>query len=112
MTYKPKVLVDFDGVIHKYSRGWHDGSTYDPPIPGAKYYLAAMDEAGYEVVIFSTRDAEQIIAYLMDYGFPAYRVTNIKEPAICQIDDRAIRFEDWDQAFNELIDRHPITEKP
>ena len=109
-TWKPKVLVDFDGVIHGYSRGWQDGSTYDPPKPGAIEALDAMENEGYEVVIFSTRDWEQIADYLAQWGFRQYRITNVKEAAVAQIDDRAIRFEAWTQAAAELRLRYPLTE--
>ena len=27
------VAFDFDGVIHRYSKGWQDGSIYDEPFP-------------------------------------------------------------------------------
>lgn len=111
MPYKPKVLVDFDGVIHQYSKGWDDGSIYDPPISGAQEALIQIEAEGYEVVIFSTRDAEQIVPYLAEHGFKPYRVTNIKEPAICQIDDRAIHFVDWHSALCELSERYLIKER-
>lgn len=106
--WKPKVLVDFDGVIHGYSRGWADGSTYDPPKPGARDALVEMEIEGYEVVVFSTRDWEQIADYLVQWGFPAYRITDRKEAAVAQIDDRAIRFEAWSQALAELRMRYPV----
>lgn len=109
--WKPKVLVDFDGVIHGYSHGWADGSTYDVPKHRAKESLAAMTEEGYEVVVFSTRDADQIRAYLADWGFPAYRVTNVKEAAVAQIDDRAIRFEAWTQALADLRRLYPVDDE-
>lgn len=36
------VAVDFDGVIHTYRKGWHDGTIYDEPIPGAFDALQAL----------------------------------------------------------------------
>lgn len=110
---KPRVLVDFDGVIHCYSKGWHDGSIYDPPIPGAFKALEALMTAGYEVVIFSTRDASQIRVWLDDRkwpttDFPQVTITNEKLPAVALIDDRAIHFTDWASASAELQARYPV----
>lgn len=109
-NYRPRALIDFDGVIHGYSKGWHDGTAYDPPIPGAKEALAQLLETGWEVVIFSTRDGDQIRAWLLDWGFPAFRVTNVKEPAQFLLDDRAIRFEAWSQAMATIRQQYPMTE--
>jgi hypothetical protein len=107
IAHRPRVLVDFDGVVHAYSRGWDDGTAYDEPMHGAFQSLAVLDGYGYEVVIFSSRDAEQITAWLERHDFPPYRVTNVKEPAVAQIDDRAIRFVSWDSALVELMTRYP-----
>lgn len=109
-AWRPRVLVDFDGVIHRYSRGWQDGSIYDPPIEGCFAALDAMIEHGYEVVVFSTRDAEQIRPWLAERWEPgAYiGITDRKLPAVTQIDDRAIRFESWAQALTDLEDHYPI----
>lgn len=106
--HQPRILVDFDGVIHRYRYGWMDGTAYDSPMDGARDALAILDGAGYEIVVFSTRDSEQIREWLLGNGFPAYRVTNIKEPAVAQIDDRAIRFVDWTDAIKQLFEHYPI----
>lgn len=50
----PIVCVDFDGVIHGYSRGWQDGSIYDPPVPGCGAALLRLT-CHYTVAIFSSR---------------------------------------------------------
>jgi len=97
--YKPRLLVDFDGVIHRYSKGWHDGTAYDEPMPGALDALEDLIERGYEVVIFSTRDAEQIAKWMITWEFPRLRITNIKEPALAIIDDRAIQHISWAQTM-------------
>lgn len=106
-----QVMVDFDGVIHRYSKGWNDGTAYDTPMSGAKQALQAMDDEGYNVVIFSARPSWQIVAWLKKYEFPPYRVTNIKEGAVAYIDDRAIQFKDWFSAVNQLHARYPVDGK-
>jgi phosphoglycolate phosphatase-like HAD superfamily hydrolase len=110
-AWRPRLLVDFDGVIHRYSQGWADGTIYDPPVEGAIAALDALDSHGYEVVIFSTRPAEQIRPWLARHWtmIPADLViTDQKLPAVALIDDRAIHFQSWWQALTDLEDRYPI----
>lgn len=112
------IAVDFDGVIHRYSRGWHDGTIYDPPMPGAIDGLRAL-MARYAVYVHTTREAEQVMPWLEGLGFDAHcddgpyspefwdvrgqlLVTNRKLPAIAYLDDRAVRFTGWDSALTAL----------
>lgn len=88
------ISIDFDGVIHKYSKGYHDGTAYDEPMPGAQKALEGLEAEGYELIIFSTRPAEQIHDWLEKYGFKKYKVFE-KPMAIAYIDDRALRFTNW-----------------
>jgi len=109
--YKPRVLVDFDGVIHRYSKGWHDGTAYDVPMTGAREAINRMRKLGYDVVIFSTRDASQIAQWLEKYDFPMdMTITHHKLPAVAIIDDRAIHHIDWYSSLERLYDRYPIIE--
>lgn len=121
-TQRPKTIaVDFDGVVHTYSRGWQDGTIYDPPLPGALEALTKLMET-YAVFIHTTRDARTVAGWLAERGFDtvvdvdgpshpkrefwndqgALLVTDRKLPAVAYIDDRAIRFQHWEQALHDL----------
>jgi hypothetical protein len=105
---KRTLLVDFDGVIHRYGWGWHDGTAYDIPFDGAKEGLEELERKGYEITIFSTRDAGQIRAWLKKWAFPQWPITNQKLPAFAIIDDRAIRFVFWRQVIDDLEHFYPF----
>jgi len=62
------IAVDFDGVIHGYSKGWWDGTIYDPPMPGALDGLRALMEH-YAVFVHTTRSAGQVAEWLAGCGF-------------------------------------------
>jgi hypothetical protein len=112
---KKTVAVDFDGVIHAYSRGWQDGSVYDPPVPYALDALRNLRKR-YTVVIYTTRaredinepgGAEQIREWFKLYeaeDLADLEITDKKPLAIALIDDRAIRFKNWAQAIPDLQD--------
>lgn len=118
------VAVDFDGVIHAYSRGWADGSIYDEPLPGALDGLRTLMQHA-AVFIHTTREAEPVAGWLRAHDIRAHTeremaaggepvgtfwnrqdivlVTNRKLPAVAYLDDRAVRFTTWGQALAELL---------
>lgn len=93
------VCVDFDGVIHRYSKGYFDSTAYDVPMDGAKESLLKLINQGYRIVVFSARDAADIKEWLhfhfMGTPLEHLEVTNVKIPALVYIDDRALRFTNW-----------------
>ena len=102
------IAVDFDGVLHKYSLGWHDGSIYDDPIEGVDEALAELSKR-YRVIVFTTRadtdDREQEVwGWLEKHDLAQYVsvVSACKPPAMFYIDDRAIRHVDWTQTLREI----------
>lgn len=62
------VAVDFDGVIHAYSRGWVDGTIYDEPLPGALDGLRTL-MAHHAVFIHTAREPEAVMPWLEGHGF-------------------------------------------
>ena len=46
--------VDFDGVIHKNSKGYHDGTVYDDPVEGVREPLEKLSEK-YTVIVYSAK---------------------------------------------------------
>lgn len=116
---KQTIAVDFDGVIHRYSRGWQDESIYDPPVDGAVEALERLHRR-YKVVIFTTRvnpdmrggneQLDRVLGWLKEHGFREGvhfdEVTHVKPPAVAYIDDRGLHFTSWDQALEELRERN------
>ncbi|MFB6934555.1 hypothetical protein [Streptomyces chartreusis] len=130
------LAIDFDGVIHAYSKGWHDGTIYDPPVEGSITGVRCLMQ--YDACfIHTTRDPEQVVPWLQGHGLDATAddrctrctripwcpecpmcqgtgrrvfwdergqllVTSRKLPALAYLDDRAVRFTDWEQALADL----------
>lgn len=106
---KKTIVFDFDGVIHRYSRGWQDGSIYDIPNDNIYDVLSELKRKGYEIVVVSTRCAQPggIVAienWLDKNHLGEYvdKVCKEKPPAMVYIDDRAICY---DPDANNLVDQ-------
>jgi len=111
MANKPILCLDFDGVIHRYSKGWQDGSIYDPPTDGFfEWLIRAQDH--FMVVIYSSRSKDgselaKMSAWMSKHAMEwrAKHETPLqlnvsfahkKPAAFLTIDDRALTFSgDW-----------------
>lgn len=98
-----KILVDFDNVIHDAKSGWLDGVIYGDLVNGAWEKIQLLKDAGFEVIVFTARqDLEIVRKWLLSKGIDC-EVTNVKLPALAYIDDRAIRFTNWDDVVRYFI---------
>lgn len=112
------VCFDFDGVIHKYRKGWQDGSIYDECNKNAIDLIVVLQHMNIPVFICSTRNPQQIKEWL-DKTIIGFRneiinddttfwndlrvvgITNRKLPAQLYIDDRAYKYEN--QSVQEFL---------
>jgi hypothetical protein len=113
-----QIGVDFDGVIHACSKGYHDGTIYDTPVPGAYDALNELSTK-YTIVVYSAKarkdrplvggktGVELIWEWLEKYGMKKFvkEVTAEKPRAIFYIDDRAVKFDSWSQTMDLLTDK-------
>lgn len=109
------VGIDFDGVIHRNSKGFYDGTVYDVAIEGSRAALERLSKK-YRVVIYSAKarfdrmivngktGVDLIWEWLRENDMSQYvaEVTAEKPRARFYIDDKAIRFTDWDSAFKMI----------
>jgi len=111
--YKPTICLDFDGCLHRYSKGWQDGKIYDDMVPGF-FDWAEQARQYFKLMIYSSRSSKPGgIAEMREWlsrqfvlwagrGAPgtvadASILTDIdfaveKPPAFLTIDDRCIQF--------------------
>lgn len=122
------IAVDFDGVIHKYSRGWGDGTIYDDFVDDAMLSLLTLMSRD-SVFIHTSRNPGQVARWIekqTNYAIECTTwlprtwygkrkkfwnikgillVTDRKFPATVYIDDRAISFISWADTMSQLLRR-------
>jgi len=110
------IAIDFDGVIHSYSRGWQGGKIYDPPVEGTREALTELRAKGWKIYIFSTRtnkiyhkndhppQEERMKTYLEEHGIPYDKIWSFGKPmADIYLDDRALNFRGkWVDSLQEI----------
>ena len=100
--------IDFDGVIHDDSKGFHDGTIYGEPIPGALDALKTLSKH-FRIIIFTAKakpdrplingmsGSELVEQWLLKHDVLTYvaEITSEKPRALVYIDDKGYRFENW-----------------
>jgi trehalose-6-phosphatase len=97
------IAIDFDGVIHRYSKDWHDGTIYDFPQEGAIKGLKKLSKK-YNLIIYTCRkNKKEIQNWLKKYNFNnGIEIITNKPKAVAYIDDKAIRFSNWDNLLKKI----------
>jgi hypothetical protein len=106
--YKSTIAIDFDGVIH--INDLIDHSISGKIIPGVKEAIDQL-KINYKIVIYSARirpdfgiekGISEITKFLNDNDIYFDDISICKPVARFYIDDRAIRFVNWDDALQQV----------
>ena len=109
------LAIDFDGVIHNMDKGFHDGTCYGDPLPGALQALEQLSKK-YNIIIYKAKatpnrplvngktGTKLVEEWLEKYNVMQYvdYVTAEKPRAILYIDDNGYRHTDWGSTLNFL----------
>ena len=109
--------IDFDGVIHECSKGYYDGTIYDPPVEGALESLAALSEK-YSIIVYTCKakpdrglvngktGTQLVWEWLEKHKLSQFvsKVTSEKPRAVAYIDDKSIKFKDWESCIKEVAE--------
>jgi hypothetical protein len=111
------LAIDFDGVVHVFDKGWHDGTCYGAPLPGALEALRELSKK-WNLIIFSAKvrpdrplvkgktGYELVNEWLEKYDVRQYidEITHEKPRASFYIDDKAIEFtNNWSSILGRLL---------
>jgi len=122
---KKRIMIDLDGTIHKYSKGWNGGDIYDPPFEGSIDAIKWLKSQGFEIIIFTTRASKanneemggdyldqlkKIKEWLDEYNVPYDGITADKLSAEFYIDDKAIHIPNgnWDFVVQTIQKRMSV----
>tara|TARA_B100000035_G_C20935972_1_gene525249 strand:- start:478 stop:870 length:393 start_codon:yes stop_codon:yes gene_type:complete len=113
------IAIDFDGVVHTFDKGFHDGTCYGDPIEGSLDSIRQLSKK-YNIVIFTAKakpsrplvdgktGTELVREWLEKHDVMQYveEITAEKPRAFLYIDDKGYRFENWydTMRFMEVFD--------
>lgn len=111
------IAIDFDGVVHTFDKGYHDGTCYGAPIDGSLEAIKELSKK-YNIIIFTAKakpsrplvnnktGTELVRDWLEEHGVLKYvsEITAEKPRAFLYIDDKGYRFENWPDTMKFLED--------
>tara|TARA_B100000959_G_scaffold206708_1_gene216826 strand:- start:4338 stop:4742 length:405 start_codon:yes stop_codon:yes gene_type:complete len=111
---KNSIAIDFDGVIHKNSKGFYDGTIYDVLIDGAYEALEQISKT-YRIVIYTCKanpnrplvngmtGVELIEEWLKKHDMSKFvdKIVWGKPNAKFYIDDKGYHFTTWEKYWKD-----------
>lgn len=108
------IAIDFDGVLHRYEKGWKGVEPTEGPTKGAREFCLWLLDKGYKITVYSARTrheggVNEIYNWLMKNDFPTagMLVVRRKPSALLFIDDRGFRFEGDFSVVREFLENNP-----
>lgn len=110
------LAIDFDGVVHTFDKGWHDGTCYGDPIEGSLEAIKELSKR-WRLVLFTAKvkpdrplvdgkcGYELVDEWLRKHGVRDLfvEITHEKPRADHYIDDKAVEFTgDWKSVLRRL----------
>ena len=109
------LAIDFDGVIHTFDKGWHDGTCYGDPKSGSLDAIKELSK-NWNIIVFSAKvrpdrplvngktGLELVTEWLAKHDVLQYvsDITHEKPRAQFYIDDKAIHF---DNNWSDIVGR-------
>lgn len=110
------LAIDFDGVLHNFDKGWHDGTCYGDPLPDSLEAIKELSKS-WNIIIFSSKvrpdrplvngktGYELVEEWLEKNKIRQFvkEITHEKPRAQYYIDDKAIEFKNnWKEILNRI----------
>ena len=113
------IAIDFDGVIHNFNKGFHDGTCYGDPIKGSLDAIRELSKK-FNIIIFTAKakpsrplvqgktGTEHVIEWLTKHNVMQYisEVTSEKPRSQIYIDDKGYRFENWKDTMKFVEEKY------
>ena len=109
------LAIDFDGVIHTFDKGYHDGTCYGKPIKGSLEAIRKLSK-NFKIIIFSSKVKKdrplvngKTGMQLVKNWLKKHKVLNYITEITCEkprakyyIDDKAIEFKSWAKTLKKI----------
>jgi hypothetical protein len=110
------LAIDFDGVLHNFDKGWHDGTCYGDPLPDSIESVKELSKE-WNIIIFSAKvrpdrplvggktGLELVDEWLRKHDIRdcVSEITHEKPRAQYYIDDKAIEFKNNWQEIKKVL---------
>jgi len=112
------IAIDFDGVVHNWDKGWHDGTCYGEPINGALDSIKSLSK-NFNIILFTAKaridrpmvqgktGVELVEDWCRKYDIMKYitEITSEKPRALLYIDDNGYRFLSWSETMKYVNEK-------